>query len=392
MTIEEIVTICYVGAGTMGCFNSMAAAVSGYHVVLYDLDETTLQQVPQRHREMAALLIGGGYCSEEDIADALQRVSITSDLREATSNADLVSESVFERLDIKRDIHRQLDEVCPPHTILTTNTSALQVSDIEDVVDRGDRFAALHSHLGSPLVDIVAGPRTDPTIIDILQRYVLSTKGVPLVLKKEHPGYVLNAMLGPLLRTALLLTLDGVASQEQVDRAWMSHRNDTMGPFGKMDLFGLNLILDSWLYGKRDLYRESLRPRMLELLQPYVDRGDLGMKSGRGFYRYPNPAYQHPDFLEVDPDLTVVQQALDTALVGNAVLLAALEVADPKDIDRAWMVATSLDIGPFDILAQMGRPAFLQVLAAETEAGRFSSPNARMVEAYLQPPVDDVSV
>jgi len=392
MTIEEINTICYVGAGTMGCFNSMAAAISGYHVVLYDTDENTLQQVPQRHREMAALLVGGGYCSEKDIAGALQRVSLTSDLLEATSNADLVSESVFERLEVKRDIHRKLDMICPPHTILTTNTSALQVSDIEDVVDRGDRFAALHSHLGSPLVDIVAGPRTDLAIVDILQRYVLSTKGVPLVLKKEHPGYVLNAMLGPLLRTALLLTLDGVASRDQVDSAWMSHRNDTTGPFGKMDLFGLNLILDSWLYGKGDLYRQSLRPRILELLQPYVDRGDLGIKSGRGFYSYPNPVYQQPGFLEVDSDLTAVQQALDTALVGNAVLLAAMEVADTTDIDRAWMVGTSVDIGPFGILAEMGRPAFLQLLAAETEAGRFSSPNARMVEAYLQRPVGKVTV
>ena len=172
----------------------------------------------------------------------------------------------------------------------------------------------------------------------------------------------------------------------------MSHRNDAMGLFGKMDLFGLDLILDSWRYRAGDLYRESLRPRVLELLQPYVDKGELGIKSGRGFYQYPNPAYQQPGFLEVDSDLTVVQQALDTALVGNAVYLAALEVADPADIDRAWTVATSLDIGPFGILAQMGTPAFQEILDAETESGRFPSTRARIVEAYLQPPVGKESV
>ena len=161
MPIEEIKNVCYVGAGTMGCFNSLAAAVSGYQVVLYDVDETTLDAVPERHREMAAMLVGGGYCTEEAIPEALARVTVERDLAAATKEADLVSESVFERLDVKRDIHRRLDEVCPAATILTTNSSHLQVSDMEDVVQRGDRFAALHSHLGSPLVDIVPGPRTD---------------------------------------------------------------------------------------------------------------------------------------------------------------------------------------------------------------------------------------
>ena len=89
-------------------------------------------------------------------------MTLAADLHEAIANADLVSESVFEDLDLKRDVHRALDQAAPSHTILTTNTSALLVSDIEDVVERGDRFAAMHSHLGSLLVDIVGGPRTSP--------------------------------------------------------------------------------------------------------------------------------------------------------------------------------------------------------------------------------------
>ena len=94
MTVNEISTVCYVGAGTMGCYNSMVAAVCGYKVVLYDVDDNTLQQVPERHQEMAALLVGGGYCSEEDIPAALSRVLVVDDLAVATASADLVSESV----------------------------------------------------------------------------------------------------------------------------------------------------------------------------------------------------------------------------------------------------------------------------------------------------------
>jgi len=95
MKIAEINTVCYVGAGTMGCYNSIAAAISGYDVVLYDVSAETLQQVPQRHAEMAAFLVGGGYCSRDAIPAALQRVTLTTDLREATAHADLISESVF---------------------------------------------------------------------------------------------------------------------------------------------------------------------------------------------------------------------------------------------------------------------------------------------------------
>ena len=384
MPIDEIKTVCYVGAGTMGCYNAIAAAISGYSVVLYDVDETMLEQVPQKHREMAAFLVGGGYCAQEEIPAALERVKVTPDLVEATRDADLVSESVFERLDVKRDIHRRLDEVCPAKTILTTNASILQVSDIEDVVARGDRFAALHSHLGSPLVDIVAGPRTDPAVIEILERYVESISGVPLVLKKEHPGYVLNAMLGSLLRAALALVVTGAASREDVDRAWMKERGAPMGPFGMMDLFGLDLILDTWLHRAGDTVQRAFKPAVLELLQPMVDSGETGMKAGKGFYDYPEPRYQQTGFIDPDSRYPDVYRPLATALVTSALALAAQSVAEPEDVDRAWMVGTFLDTGPFTMLEQTGRESFLAALAGEVAAGRISPEQSRVAETYLR--------
>jgi 3-hydroxybutyryl-CoA dehydrogenase len=384
MPIDEIKTVCYVGAGTMGCYNAIAAAISGYSVVLYDVDETMLEQVPQKHREMAAFLVGGGYCAQEEIPAALERVKVTPDLVEATRDADLVSESVFERLDVKRDIHRRLDEVCPAKTILTTNASILQVSDIEDVVARGDRFAALHSHLGSPLVDIVAGPRTDPAVIEILERYVESISGVPLVLKKEHPGYVLNAMLGSLLRAALALVVTGAASREDVDRAWMKERGAPMGPFGMMDLFGLDLILDTWLHRAGDTVQRAFKPAVLELLQPMVDSGETGMKAGKGFYDYPEPRYQQTGFTDPDSRYPDVYRPLATALVTSALALAAQSVAEPEDVDRAWMVGTFLDTGPFTMLEQTGRKSFLAALAGEVAAGRISPEQARVAETHLR--------
>lgn len=383
MTVDGINTICFVGAGTMGCYNSIVAAISGYAVVLYDVDEAMLERVPERHQEMAAFLVANGYCPAEAVADALLRVALEPDLARAVENADLVSESIFERLDLKREIHFRLDQACPPRTILTTNSSALLVSDIEDVVSRGDRFAALHSHLGAPLVDIVAGPRTDSDVISLLERYVLSLKGVPLVLKKEHRGYVLNAMIGPLLTAGLMLVTEGVAPVEDVDRAWIRHRSAPMGPFGMMDLFGLDLIHDTWRYRPDDAPFPELRPKVLQLLQPYVDSGALGMKSGRGFYRYPEPAYQLDGFTAAGGDHTALYHTLAAALIGSAVLIATRGVADPADIDRAWKVGTYLDAGPFEILDEMGTDRFREIFTAQVAAGRIDSGSATVVEEYL---------
>jgi 3-hydroxybutyryl-CoA dehydrogenase len=367
----------------MGCYNSIAAAISGYEVVLCDVNEATLRQVPQRHAEMAAFLVGAGFCAQDAIPAALQRVSLVADLEQAVAKADLVSESVFERLDIKRETHAELDKLCPPRTILTTNSSALLVSEIESAVARGELFAALHSHLGAPLVDIVGGPRTSAATIDILRRYVLSTGGVPLVLKKEYPGYVLNAMLGPLLGCALLLVADGIASPGEIDRAWMGGRQATMGPFGMMDLFGVNVIHDSWQSRGRDAFTERLRPKILALLQPMIDRGELGMKSGSGFYQYPEPNYQRPGFLEQRFPDEPVYHALLVAWIANAALVAAAGVAEPAEIDRAWMTGTFLDAGPFAVLAQLGVDKFAKLVTGEVAAGRFSSERAERAMRYL---------
>jgi 3-hydroxybutyryl-CoA dehydrogenase len=381
MTIAEINRVCFVGAGTMGCYNAIVAAISGYTTTLYDIDAEALQAAPARLEEFAGFLASHGYCSAEAVPAALARVTTCTDLAQATADTDLVSESIIEQLEIKRDMHRRIEAACPAHTILTTNTSALLVSDIEDAVQRGERFAALHSHLGAPLVDIVGGRRTSDATIDTLRRYVTSLGGVPLVLGKEHRGYVLNAMLGPLLSTAMLLVSRGDATIQQADRAWMKQRNAPMGPFAMMDLFGLNLIHDSWHY--RDDDGSGTRDDVLSLLQPYIDRGELGMKTGQGFYGYPEPDYQQAGFLNDDDNTADIYAALVSAWIGSAIALAAQGVATPDDIDMAWRVGTHLDSGPLEVLEHIGHDGFRDMLARQAAAQRIEPQRLRLLEDWL---------
>jgi 3-hydroxyacyl-CoA dehydrogenase len=360
-TIEEINTVCFVGAGTMGCLNALVAAICGYSVELYDISEETLKKIPRRFKEFAPLLIGGGYCTPTQLSAAFKRVEAGTDLAKATANADLVSESVFESLELKREIHRKLDEICPEKTILTTNTSSLLVSDIEDVVQRGDRFAALHSYMGSRLVDIVAGPRTTAITIDILNRYVESLDLVPLVLKKEHPGYVMNTLLHAVLFTADLMVIEGIATAEEVDRAYMMNLKAPMGPFGIMDMIGLDLIYGQLKQSAENSPPGSIPARVAAYFEPYAKRGEFGMKTGKGFYTYPDPAYQQAEFLDGDSSGSAIHLNLVAALIRSAALIALQDVADPQDIDRTWTVATNQRFGPFALLEQIGLDSFIDI-------------------------------
>lgn len=385
MKIEEINKVCFVGAGSMGCFNALTAAIAGYQAVLYDVSAENREQVPEKLREIAAMLTSYGLCSQDVVDNALIRIVVNETLEAAVSDAELVSESVFESLQVKREVHQQLDRVLPPQTILTTNTSTLLVSQIEDVVERGNLFAALHSHLGSPLIDIVGGPRTSPATIDILQRYVTSLHCVPLVLKKENPGYVINAMLGPLLTTAMKLVIGNMASKESVDQAWMRDRNAPMGPFGMMDLFGLNIIHDSWKYKESTPEIDKDKESILAFLTPFIERGELGMKAGKGFYQYPEPAYQQESFNnDGDGDgVSVAGLALTAIVVVNAISLAVKGILEPDDIDLAWKAGTHLDTGPFAMLDAIGLEEFSLLLRTQCERGLCSSEQFDLVEGYL---------
>jgi len=384
-TIEEIETVCFVGAGTMGCSNALVAAIAGYKVELYDISAETLKLVPKRFKEFAGFLVGVGFCKPAALKGAFERISVGSDLKKATANADLVSESVFESLDLKREIHQQLDELCPKKTILTTNTSSLLVSEIEDVVERGDRFAALHFYIASKLVDIVAGPRTTAETINILNRYVESLSLVPVILKKENPGYVMNALLGPVFMTAAALVVEDVASLEEVDRAYMRKLKSPMGPFGIMDMIGLGLISGQANQTGGNAKLEALQAKIGAYFSSFVERGDLGIQSGKGFYTYPAPAFQAAEFLNYSEDDSMIFHAIVTSLIKAAVLIADKDVADRADIDRTWMVATGQQIGPFGLLHMIGVDDFLAISRkVQEQLHLYLQEDSEIVEAYLK--------
>jgi 3-hydroxyacyl-CoA dehydrogenase len=297
MPIDEVKKVCVIGAGTMGSRISLICAVHGYDTTVYDVSEEAIQRAPARHKEMAVRMIELGGRSQSEIDAGLTHLTFTTDPEKAAGNADLISESVFEQVELKRKVHAQFDQLCPPHTIFTTNTSSLLVSGIEDAVQRGDKFAAMHFHggLGS-LVDIMRGPRTSDETVEILKRFARSLGEVPMVMKREKGGYLYNTLLGGLLRAAWELVIGGYAEPQDVDRAYMLVTKNAIGPFGMMDAIGLNVIADAGS-AMRPEVEEFAPEQRAEMLRPLIEKGELGIKTGKGFYTYPNPSYQQPGFL-----------------------------------------------------------------------------------------------
>lgn len=228
-------------------------------------------------------------------------MTTASDAQEAASEVDLVSESVPEDPKLKGEVLARFDKLCPARTVFTTNTSTLVPSQFSEATGRPSQFAAFHFHLPvwvANVVDIMPHPGTSEETVVLLQDFARRIGQIPIVLQKEHGGYVLNTMLSALLREAQTMAASGVASVEDIDRAWMGVMKTSIGPFGIMDLIGIDTvwhITDYW--AKNAPWMREL-PGNARFLKGYVDEGHLGQKSGRGFYDYPDPAFEQPGFVQ----------------------------------------------------------------------------------------------
>lgn len=296
----EIKKVVVVGTGTMGGQIGFQCAVSGFQTVMCDINEASLDGCRSSHRRFAEVFVAKRGSSQEVVDAAVARLSYTDDLAQACRDADLVSESVPEDPEIKRAVYAQLNRCCPDHTILTTNTSTLLPSQFAESTGRPDRFLALH--FANPVWDANIGevmphPGTDPEVFERVLEFVAEIGMVPIRLEKEQNGYIINSLLMPLLIAAQGLITNDVATHEDVDRTWMISTKMPVGPFGIMDLIGLETIFNVVRYWAETDGDEELRKNAVFIKKRFVDRGRLGVKSGEGYYSYPGPAFAQEGFL-----------------------------------------------------------------------------------------------
>ena len=302
MGIREVKRVAVVGCGFMGRQIGLQCAVYGRPVRMHDMSEAALRDGKSAQAQLLDEQIRGGAVSADQRQAILERIGYTTSLAEATDQADLVIEVVREELETKRKVFAALDEICPPHTILTTNSSSIRISLIESATSRPDKVA--NTHFLQPVwshnyVELMRGTATSDDTYDTVAAFMRSINIVPVRVRRESTGFIYNRIWRAVKKEALKVVDTGVASHEDVDRTWMMQMEMSMGPCAMMDIVGLDVVADIEMVYHRESGDESDLPP--KLLLDMIEKGELGMKTGKGFYTYPNPRWQSPGFLTEDP-------------------------------------------------------------------------------------------
>lgn len=275
------------GTGVLGSQIAYNTAFHGKFVTAYDISDEILEKAKERFAGLAATYKKDGVegAKEGEADAALARISYSSNLAEAVQDADLVIEAVPEVLEIKQQTYEQLGKVAPGKTIFASNSSTLPLSAMKDFTGRPKRFIGLHfanQVWKFNTAEVMSTTDTDPRVFEEVVQFAKETGMVPIPIRKEKPGWLLNSLLVPLLTAAMDLAYEGYAEPEDIDKVWQIATGAPMGPFAILDVIGLTTPYNISVNG--DAHNQEIAAWLKE---NYIDKGRLGVASGAGFYDYP---------------------------------------------------------------------------------------------------------
>jgi len=273
-----------IGAGLMGAGIAQVAAQAGWEVTLRDLDDSATARGMESIRKSLDKFASKGTI--DDPEPILARITPTTDI-EAAAEADVVIEAVFEKLEVKQEVFRQLDRLCKPEAVLGTNTSAIPITQIAAVTQRPEHVVGTHFFSPVPLMklcELVRGHRTSDQTLTAARDFAEGIGKTCIVVNRDIAGFVTTRLITALVMEAVSLVESGVVSVEDLDVACKLGFGHAMGPLATTDLTGVDILL----HATRNIYHDTGDTKFFppELLQRMVTAGELGRKSGKGFYTY----------------------------------------------------------------------------------------------------------
>jgi len=294
---KDLEKVSIIGTGVLGTQISMIAAYNGYKVTVFDLKEDSLTQnleklrVEFKSKNMEPLIPWDKWDEYK------KKIIHEKSVEEAILNAELIIEAVPEKIELKREIFKEIGEKAMPKAIIATNSSSIPVSRLEESSGRPEYCLNIHFYFplqGLNIVDVMGGTRTSSYVFGKGVNWVRSIGFIPLTVKKELLGFCFNRVWRAIKRETLHMWANDYVDFTDIDRAWMVFTDSKEGPFGIMDKVGLDVVYDIEMV----YFNDSKDPRDYppEALLDKIKKGELGIKTGKGFYSYPNPEYLGPDF------------------------------------------------------------------------------------------------
>ncbi|MCO8245161.1 3-hydroxyacyl-CoA dehydrogenase/enoyl-CoA hydratase family protein [Haladaptatus sp. AB643] len=370
MELEDINTIAVLGAGNMGHGIAEVAALAGFDVNLRDIKEEFVQNGYEGIEWSLGKLAENDQISEADADAALDRVTPLVDFEEAVSDADFVIEAVPEKMEIKKDVYGELEEYAPDHTIFATNTSSLSITELSEVTERPEQFCGMHFFnppVRMQLVEVITGAHTNEGVLDVTEELAEEMGKSPVRVRKDSPGFIVNRVLVPLMNEAAWIVESGDATIEEVDSATKFDMGLPMGSFELADQVGIDVGYHVLEY-MHEVLGDAYEP--CPLLAEKVEEGNLGKKTGTGFYDYEDGGVDIP----TDAGNEDVILRLQAVMANEVAKLVGNDVAPAGEIDEAVMLGAGFPEGPARMADDAGLSTLLETLESlheETGSERY---------------------
>jgi|TARA_R110000737_G_scaffold327084_3_gene341125 3-hydroxyacyl-CoA dehydrogenase len=296
----KIKNVTVAGTGVLGSQIAFQSAFKGFKVSAFDINDEEIKNAKERIDVLKERYQEDKYGSKKEVDDACDRISFFTDLAKAVENADIVIEAIPEVLSIKQDFYEKLSKVANKETIFASNSSTMIPSQIVEFTDRPEKY--LHLHFANEIwrlniAEIMKHEGTSMEVFDEVIEFAKAIGMVPIPLKKEQPGYVLNSLLVPHLKASIQMASDGIADPKIIDKTWMISTGAPLGPFAFLDIIGPNTpynLFKAWGDAGDEISAKAAKWLKAE----YLDKGRMGTANGKGIYDYPNPEYKEADFLK----------------------------------------------------------------------------------------------
>ncbi|WP_247000053.1 3-hydroxyacyl-CoA dehydrogenase/enoyl-CoA hydratase family protein [Halosolutus gelatinilyticus] len=394
MELEDINTIAVLGAGNMGHGIAEVAAIAGYDVNMRDIKDEFVQNGYESIEWSLGKLAESDQLSQEEADAALDRVTPLVDMEEACGNADVVIEAVPEKMEIKKDVYEELEEVAPDRAIFATNTSSLSITELAGVTERPERFCGMHFFnppVRMQLVEVISGAETDEETLEVIEDLAEDFGKSPVRVHKDSPGFIVNRILVPLMNEACWLVHENEATIAEVDSTTKYGMGLPMGSFELGDQVGNDVsyhVLDYLHEVLGDAYEPC------PLLEEKVENEELGKKTGKGFYDYEDGEGAK---IPTDEQSELVEKRLIASMANEAAKLIGGDVAPPESIDEATQLGAGFPDGPVKVVDEFGLGNALETLEeAHEKSGHeryepadYLRERAEEIGSFYEPDADD---